>query len=228
MSFDYYVEFEKPKILWAEISKLPRLSLDDRGLFTNNQCDFLLSESKSIFALLGLLHSRVTWFSLSQMATPLRLRAGLWQYQLFSQFVERLPIPDLTTTHESELAEFAETITAKAKERYQLHEAMRRRIATDLGKGGKLNERLEEWWSLADVAVLQAEVRKAFKTDVPVAEGDDWERFLLDRQGKHQQMTAEIVELETRLNQIVYEAFKLTPEETALIERATKYPYGEP
>jgi hypothetical protein len=39
-------------------------------------------------------------------------------------------------------------------------------------------------------------------------------------------MTAQIVTHETRLNAIVYEAFKLTLDEIALIEQATKYPYG--
>ncbi len=47
---------------------------------------------------------------------------------------------------------------------------------------------------------------------------------LATQQVKHRQMTAWIVEHD----QILYEAFKLTPEETALIERATKYPYGQP
>jgi type I restriction-modification system DNA methylase subunit len=222
---DYYNEFEKPKIYWAEIAKLPRFSWDSKNLYASNKAHMLIPQSQSTLALLN---SRVSWFAISQMAVPLRLRAGLWQYQVTQQFVERLPIPDLTSEQEASLAELAETITSKAQERYQLHEATRRRIAADLGKGGKLNERLEEWWLLADVAALRAEVRKAFKTDVPLAERDEWENFLADRRGKHQQMTAKIVALETRLNEIVYEAFKLTAEEIALIERATKYPYGEP
>ena len=107
-----------------------------------------------------------------------------------------------------------------------MHEAMRRRIATDLGKGGKLNEKLEEWWLLPDVAALRTEVKKAFKTDVPLSERDDWDHYLADRKIKHNSMTAEIVALETRLNAIVYAAFDLTPDEIALIEKATKYPYG--
>jgi hypothetical protein len=102
-----------------------------------------------------------------------------------------------------------------------------RRIAADLGKGSKLNEKLEEWWLLEDVTALRAEVRKALKTDVPLAERDEWEKYLAAQRAQHQQMSARIIELETRLNEIVYEAFKLTPDEIALIERVTRYPYGE-
>lgn len=47
-----------------------------------------------------------------------------------------------------------------------------------------------------------------------------------DHTAQHNDLTAQIVALETALNAVVYEAFKLTPDEIALIEQATKYPYG--
>jgi hypothetical protein len=40
-------------------------------------------------------------------------------------------------------------------------------------------------------------------------------------------LTNEIVRLETELNEAVYEAFGLDEEERMLIERETKYRYGE-
>ncbi len=219
----YYQEFDESKIFWAEIAKLPRFSWDEKGLYASNKAHMLIPESIS---LLGLLNSRVSWFVLSQLCVPLRLRAGLWQYQLTQQFVERLPIPELSSAQESELAEIAEAITAQARERYALHESVRHRIATDLGEGGKLNTKLTEWWALADGAELRAEVKKAFRSDIPLSERDDWEKYLAAQQAKHESMTEEIVVLETRMNAIVYAAFDLTPEEIALIEEATRYPYG--
>lgn len=39
-------------------------------------------------------------------------------------------------------------------------------------------------------------------------------------------LTAQIVERESHLNAVVYAAFNLTPDEIALIERSTRYPYG--
>ena len=49
----------------------------------------------------------------------------------------------------------------------------------------------------------------------------------VDRQAKHQQLTGQIIALETRLNAIVYDAFGLDDGERQLIEDTTKYPYGE-
>lgn len=47
------------------------------------------------------------------------------------------------------------------------------------------------------------------------------------RAAEHQRLTDAIIALEVRLNDIVYDAFDLTPEERHLIEQTTKYPYGE-
>lgn len=222
----YYEEFARPKIYWAEIAKIPRFSWDDSGLYATNKAHFTIPASRS---LLGLLSSRVSWFFISQTCVPLRLRAGLWQYQLTQQFLKRLPVPQLTATQESDLAALAEEITHKARARYEFHETMRGRIRADLGKGAKLNERLEAWWGIQNLNDLRDELKKAYGRggDIPVGERDDWDKYLTAQRARHEAMTADIIQLETRLNAIVYAAFHLTPDEIALIERSTKYPYGE-
>lgn len=220
----YYEAFKSPKIMWAEISKLPRLSLDNRGLYTNNKC-YLIADGS--YALLGLVQSRVTWFCLSQVATPLRLRGGLWQYQLFAQFVERLPIPKLTTEHESSLASIAEEITGLARSRYTLHEDFRHTLRSEFN-GGEIGTRvaLYRWWEFSDEKMLSDELNKQFKREIPLNKRAEWRGYLADETTKHTNLTAQIIALETRMNDIVYDAFDLTLEERALIEKATKYPYG--
>ncbi|NUQ06432.1 MAG: Eco57I restriction-modification methylase domain-containing protein, partial [Anaerolineae bacterium] len=218
----YHQEFALPKLFVPDIAKLPRFSFDETGKLCNDKGTIIRASS----AVLGLLNSRPLWFVLSQIATPLRLRAGLWQYQAKLQFVERLPIPPLTADQESSLAALAEEITGIARARYGLHEAFRRRLRADLGEGAKLNTALESWWML-EFAVLRKEAVKAFKRDVPLNQRDEWEGYLADQRARHRDQTAQIMALETRLNQIVYQAFHLTPDEIALIETATQYPYGE-
>ena len=55
----------------------------------------------------------------------------------------------------------------------------------------------------------------------------EWELFLTDAQQQHQQLTTQIIALETELNQHVYALFHLTPEDIQIIETSTKYNYGE-
>ncbi len=87
---DYFPTFRQPKIMWPDISKLPRFSCDIRGHVLGNTAYFLPSDDPF---LLGVLASWATWFAIGRVCQPLRLRGGRWQYRLFSQFMERVPIP---------------------------------------------------------------------------------------------------------------------------------------
>jgi len=60
-----------------------------------------------------------------------------------------------------------------------------------------------------------------------LSERDEWEDWLEGRQEQHERRTAEIVRLETELNELVYGLFDLTPDEIQVIEESTKYRYGE-
>ncbi|MCI0708567.1 MAG: hypothetical protein L0154_00220 [Chloroflexi bacterium] len=57
--------------------------------------------------------------------------------------------------------------------------------------------------------------------------GSEWCKFFAEQKAEHQALTAEIIAHEIRLNDIVYDAFNLTPDAWQLIEETTKYPYGE-
>ncbi|MFZ1397439.1 MAG: hypothetical protein WAS33_11100 [Candidatus Promineifilaceae bacterium] len=92
--------------------------------------------------------------------------------------------------------------------------------------GGLLNNALTAWWDLG-FPTFRAQIKKVFKRDIPLKERHEWELFLADAQQQHQQLTSQIITLETELNQHVYTLFHLTPEEIQIIETSTKYPYGE-
>ena len=219
----YYHVFSENKIFWSAISKIPRFSFDTEHKYINNSVHFIPTDDKY---LLAILQSRVIWFAISQMCVPLRLRAGLWQYQLKSQFISRLPIPTPTDDVRAIIAQLAQDISANAKARYALHERVRRRISQDLGGGGKLNQKLSAWWE-RDFAGFRAEIHKHWKTDIPLRDRDDWQEWLASQRAKHAQFTAAIIAGETQLNAQVYGLFGLSAAEIALIEASTKYEYGE-
>lgn len=97
----------------------------------------------------------------------------------------------------------------------------------DLGKDEeKLNQKLSAWWNL-DFPTFRHEIKKVFKRDIPVVERDDWEEYLDSQKAKNECLTNEIVRLEIELNKHVYTLFDLAPKEIAIIEKSTKYKYGE-
>lgn len=221
----FYQEFEKSKIFAPDIAKLPRFSWSEIGKYINDTCTVIVPTNKAI---LSNLNSRALWFAFSQIAIPLRLRAGLWQYRGKLQFIRRLPIPALTPDQESSLAAIAEEITALANMRYRMHENTRRTMQGEFG-GKPIESRvtLYRWWELADERALNAEIQRQFGQEIPLRKRAEWRDFMDNQNMDHQKLTAMIIVLETRLNDIVYDAFGLDAAERDLIERTTKYPYGE-
>jgi hypothetical protein len=223
-SVDYYAAFDSPKIFWPDIAKLPRFSWDTEGKYINDT-GFIMAAYDP--ALLGILQSRVIWYAVSQLCQPLRLRAGLWQFRMKTQFITRLPIPDLEAENREAIGGLAMAITDLARQRYTLHEKARHRLLTDWGVPDKrLNNKLTAWWDL-DFSGLRAELGKVFRRDIPLKERDEWEEWFAERKAEHERLTADIVRLETDLNARVYALFDLDSDEIAIIEQQTKFSYGE-
>ncbi len=223
-SVDYYTAFEQTKIFWPDIAKFPRFSLDERGQFVNDKGYVLLPHDIS---LLGILQSRVSWFCISRLCSPLAERLGLIIYQQKIQFIKNLPIPPLTDAQRETIGSLAQQLTEVARQRYEVRRKTAYRIQSDLGTAqGKLNQRLELWWELSFKEVRD-ELVKVFKRDIPLKDRDDWEGLLRERGAEIGRLTDEIVRLETALNAQVYDAFGLSKSEIEVIEGETKYGYGE-
>ncbi len=85
----YLEDFEKEKIVWAEMTDEPRFIYDNKGFYTNQTCYFITRDDKYLFAILN---SKVIYFFMRQMASNLGEGAFRW----IKQFIERLPIPKIT------------------------------------------------------------------------------------------------------------------------------------
>ena len=145
----YWDAFDKPKIVWPDISKLPRFSLDRRCLYCGNTVYTIpLNDGY----LLGVLSSWVTWFYISKTAQPLRLRGDRWQYRLFTQFMEQVPIPDASEQDRRAIAGLAERACALGRDRYELQNKVQYRLRQSFGESasgeplGVLNVKAQQWW----------------------------------------------------------------------------------
>ncbi|MGN8468138.1 class I SAM-dependent DNA methyltransferase [Helicobacter pylori] len=96
----YLEDFEKEKIVWAEMTDEPRFIYDNKGFLTNQTCYFIARDDKYLFAILN---SKVIYFFMRQIASNLGEGAFRW----IKQFIERLPIPKIT--HKNQ--ELADKIT---------------------------------------------------------------------------------------------------------------------
>ncbi len=107
----YLEDFEKEKIVWAEMTDEPRFIYDNKGFYTNQTCYFIARDDKYLFAILN---SKVIYFFMRQMASNLGEGAFRW----IKQFIERLPIPQITEKNQ----ELADKITDGAKQILALKE----------------------------------------------------------------------------------------------------------
>ena len=85
----YYEAFEKPKIIYPDIAKGPRFSLDTGGHYLANTAYCL--GTGDLF-LLGILNSRLFWFAIAHISIPFGTRAGQYRYRLIYQYMEKVPI----------------------------------------------------------------------------------------------------------------------------------------
>lgn len=204
-------KFTQPKILYPVISQGPKFAIEKSGRFINDKCFMVEAD----YFLLGLLNSRVIWFKLFGITSP--LRGGQWRLELREQYMSDLPIPPRQGAQR--LAEIAEQCSKAWAAKACIITNVVRRIP-DLcpsDRKAKLTTRLHEWWKL-DFKAFQSEIKKAFKSDIPLKQRNEWERFLRDEGEKVRRLTAEIEQAEREIDAIVYKLFGLTDDEIALLE----------
>jgi hypothetical protein len=144
----YWQAFEQPKIVWPDISKLPRFSMDTEHRYLGNT-GYIIPGGD--YYQLGILSSWATWFFISKTAQPLRLRGDRWQYRLIAQFMEEVPIPDAPEAERDAIANLARRCSSLGQERYQAQLNFHRRLFQVFSGGhpGPLNQKAEAWWDLS-------------------------------------------------------------------------------
>ncbi len=161
---DYYDVFQRTKIVWPEIAKFPRFSINSNGTYINNKT---FMADCADYHVLGVLQSRAAWYCITNLCVSLGERAGTSFYQHERQFISRLPIPPMDSDAREAIQTLAEAMSNLAETRCLLDDRTRHRIQQDLGAPGKtLNSKLATWWDL-DFAGLRSEVKKVFRKDIP-------------------------------------------------------------
>jgi len=96
-SCDYYAEFEKPKIMYAEIATRGQFTLDTESLYSETTCYIIPVESKY---LLAILNSSLTTYFFSKLSST--ISGGFYRWK--RQYVETIPIRTIDFKNPSEKA----------------------------------------------------------------------------------------------------------------------------
>ena len=104
-SVAYYHEFAHPKIIFNRFVISPTFAYDKSGSYHNDACYFAIPPSPSTTAIVN---SSVGWWLLSRLCTM--LQNGY--FQVFIQFLEQLPIPQLPPEIDQRLSVHVETLSS--------------------------------------------------------------------------------------------------------------------
>ena len=224
-SCDYWDAFDGPKVVWPDISKLPRFSMDTAGRYLGNTGYFIPSSDAY---LLGILSSWATWFFISKTSQPLRLRGDRWQYRLFTQSMEHVPVPDATEADREAIAELARKCSATGQERYAADMLVRRRLRDTFGQTSALplNQKADAWWEHGLIPLGDA-LKQSFKLPANPLKSprvaDEWESYLAEKRADHARLTSLLADTEADLNDRVYRLFELTRDEIALLQKEVEH-----
>ncbi len=113
----YFEVFDKPKIIFPDIAKSPRFSLDNDGRYLANTAYCIGSDDPY---LLGVLNSRLFWFAISHISIPFGVRAGEYRYRLIYQYMEKVPIRVIDRKDKSDRARH-DKLVALVEQMLKLH-----------------------------------------------------------------------------------------------------------
>jgi hypothetical protein len=205
---EYYGSFVPPKIVWPDISKLPRFSLDYGHYYLGNTGYVIPLED---YYLLGVLASWPTWFMISRICQPLRLRAGRWQYRLIRQFMARLPIPSgvKAPAHDA-IAGLARCCNELGPKCYKLECDLLKHIGSELPPAGqKIPLALQHWWE-CNFDSFKEQIEKLQKSPFVGRSAALWEARFGKEKAARAAIRAQIESAEAELSERVARAFGLS------------------
>ncbi|NEU74948.1 N-6 DNA methylase [Hassallia byssoidea VB512170] len=100
----YFDEFNKPKIIYPDIAKESRFTLDNNGFYLLNSIYFICSDD---LYLLGILNSAAVWEWLKTVCwTTSDEKKG--RIQIFRQYITQLSIPNASTTEREAISKLVQ------------------------------------------------------------------------------------------------------------------------
>ena len=222
---DYWEGFEQPKIVWPDISKLPRFSMDTEQRYLGNT-GYIIPGAD--YYLLGILSSWATWFFISKTAQPLRLRGDRWQYRLIAQFMEQIPIPDASDSDRTAIADLAKLCCSLGAQRYDIQTSFQHRLIQTFGEGDQyqLNTKAQMWWEHS-LNELGNALKQSFQLrDNPMKNpriADRWEQYLEEKRNEVDGLSRQLNNAEFEINNRIYRLFDLTTDEIELLQREVEH-----
>ena len=217
---------ELPKIGVPQTVNRLQAFIDPKGelYFNNVRINGILPRDDSAFSLwfiLGLLNSSALDYFFRLTAKP----KDREYFEANKQFIAPLPIPTLKPKDQKPVEAFAEKLTDLYGKREEQIAKVCRRITTDLAPRQlvpdsplppSLPGKLREFYTLEIQALLDA-LEEYAGAKLKPAQRETWEQYLSAPIATIQSLTNEILDNQTKLDEIVFQLYGLSPKQIDLI-----------
>lgn len=214
-SIAYWQEFDKPKIIWGELSDKPKFTLDTNGYLVLNTVFFLTGEDLPFY--LGILNSKLSVWYFHLIGTTTGMGTNRWlKYK-----IELFPIATASKKDKADFSKQVDSLLALKSEWTNsiknYLEVLLANYPTELALSGKLKSDL---WSIEFIDVI-TELGKSGVT-IPKREQKEWLDLFKEGKDKSATLRSQIVAAETAIDQQVYRIYGLSTQEIKIIEQGVK------
>jgi hypothetical protein len=208
----YWEQFDRPKVMYQDITWEPCFCLDTKGTLSNNTIYFLTTADRWVIAALN---SPAAWCFAWRGAQHCK-DEGL---RFFTAFMEGFPVPRPTDEQRKQADDVVQRLIDNTGERHARRRAVRDRLKREFGVE-KPSQKLQDVATL-DEDALAAEVQKVRGKKKPLSVAQV--KALKDEHARSvrplQALAAKARHLERRVAELVNAAYGLTAEEVALMWR---------
>ncbi|MEC5209878.1 tRNA1(Val) A37 N6-methylase TrmN6 [Psychrobacter sp. PL15] len=207
--------FQNEKIMTPEISYGTNMIFDEKGLFHNTKVYYLVKKKGNLESYkyyLAILNSSIMWFFLK--TTGYVLRGGYFTFK--TKFLEPFPLPTVASMESQLLLSERADLMLSLNESLQdltgrFIRTLQRKFDLDM-----LSKKLENWHDLTYADFIKELGKK--KVKMSLGDEAEWEDYFLAEHFKAQQLTLQIEQTDSEIDQMVYKLYDLTAAEIAIIE----------
>ncbi|MBQ2176250.1 MAG: hypothetical protein II453_14705, partial [Alphaproteobacteria bacterium] len=208
---DYYKDFEKPKIVYPNMTKYLPFCYDETGAICNDKA-FIITTKDDTFSLkylLAILNTNLAKFWIRCVCPEL----GEDRREVRKVYFENFAIPECA--NQQPFIDLADSMLALNGELQETRERFIRRLQDNIPEV-KINGALEVFDSL-DFNGFSAELKKQ-KIRLSLFQQDEWEKYFNKNKQDCDALSAKIAETDKEINARVYALYGLTDEEIKIVE----------
>jgi type I restriction-modification system DNA methylase subunit len=209
----YYKEFEKPKIVFANMAQSNRFAMDTEGHYTNQKAFIIPLED---YYLLGLLNSKLIFFIVKHKFP--KLLGETFEFT-WKNHTENLPVARANDATKEKITSLAKELSTKYKLIWTLTSEFLNAISARKGLIKNIDN-LKKIYK-QDYTWFITELKKQ-KISILLKEDKEYREFFNEYKNKIDFLQTEIHHTENKINYDIYNLYELTAKEIEVIENSIK------